>query len=98
MSSPPKRRPGPAELVERLHSTIDQLLAENNRLKRQLEKRAGVASGKVERGLKTIKRRVEKALTAKRPTKRAARRPTKAMAPRSAKRPPKSKAKKRKTR
>ena len=49
---------------------IDQLLAENQRLKRQLEKRTGVASGKVERGLRTMKRRVEKALSAKRPKKR----------------------------
>lgn len=70
MSSTAPGRRAPAELIERLHALIDKLLAENQRLKRQLEKRTGVASGKVERGLRTMKRRVEKALSAKRPKKR----------------------------
>jgi hypothetical protein len=83
-SASPKRRLATAELVERLNAMIDQLIAENRRLRRQIDKRTGVATGKVERGLKTMKRRVEKALT----TKRAKRRPpAKPAAKRTAKRP-----------
>jgi hypothetical protein len=83
-SASPKRRLATAELVERLNAMIDQLIAENRRLRRQIDKRTGVATGKVERGLKTMKQRVEKALTTKRAKKRP---PAKPAAKRTAKRP-----------
>ena len=73
---------------------IDQLIAENGRLKRQIDKRTGVATGKVERGLKTMKRRVEKALTTKREKKRPAKRPVKSKPERPVKRVVKNKPKK----
>jgi len=98
-SASPKRRLATAELVERLNAMIDQLIAENRRLRRQIEKRSGVATGKVERGLKTMKQRVEKALTKKRAKKRPKKRPTtkrpaKSAAKRPVKRVVKSKPKK----
>jgi cell division septum initiation protein DivIVA len=60
------------ELVEQLNAAIAQLIKDNRKLKRQVEKLtargAAAASGTVDRSLRTIQRRVEKALssTAKR--------------------------------
>jgi hypothetical protein len=45
---------------------VDQLIKENRKLRRQVErltaKGAGMASGTVERGLRTIQRRVQRAI------------------------------------
>ncbi|GAC1653433.1 MAG: hypothetical protein NVS9B1_02670 [Candidatus Dormibacteraceae bacterium] len=61
-----RRATGGAELVENLNSMVDQLIKENRKLKRQLDKLTtkgtAAASGTLERGLKTIQRRVQKAL------------------------------------
>jgi cell division septum initiation protein DivIVA len=55
------------ELVEQLNAAIAQLIKENRKLKRQVEKLTArgtaAASGTVDRSLRTIQRRVQKALT-----------------------------------
>lgn len=61
-----RRRQGGSELVENLNAMIDQLIRENRKLKRQLDRvaKAGTtAAGQgIERGLRTIQRRVQRAL------------------------------------
>ena len=66
-----KRLAGP-ELTEQLNHMVAELIKENRKLKRQVvkltERGSKVASTTVDRTLRTIQRRVQKALTA--PTKR----------------------------
>jgi len=70
-----KRRLGGHELVEQLNAAVAQLIKENRKLKRQVEKLSvratSGASGVVDRGLRGIQKRVQKALT---PTTRRKRR------------------------
>lgn len=70
-----KRRLGGHELVEQLNAAVAQLIKENRKLKRQVEKLSvratSGASGVVDRGLRGIQKRVQKALT---PTTRRRRR------------------------
>jgi cell division septum initiation protein DivIVA len=67
-----RRRVGGHELVEQLNAVVAQLIKENRKLKRQIEKLTtkgtNAASGTVDRSLRTIQRRVQKALGA--PVKR----------------------------
>ena len=60
------RRAGGTELVNNLNQMVDQLIKENRKLKRQVERlTAGgraAATGTVERGLRTIQRRVQRAI------------------------------------
>ena len=62
------RRLGGHELVEQLNATVVALIKENRKLKRQnetLSARAGKgSSGNVDRSLRGIQKRVQKALTA----------------------------------
>jgi len=70
-----KRRLGGHELVEQLNAAVAQLIKENRKLKRQVERLSvratSGASGVVDRGLRGIQKRVQKALT---PTARRKRR------------------------
>ena len=63
-----KRRAGGHELVEQLNALVAELIKENRKLKRQVEKLSvratSGASGAVDRGLRGIQKRVQKALTA----------------------------------
>ena len=76
-----KRRLGGHELVEQLNAAVAQLIKENRKLKRQVEKLSvratSGASGVVDRGLRGIQKRVQKALT---PAARRRRRGTAAAA------------------
>jgi hypothetical protein len=64
------RRPRIAghDLVEQLNELVAELIKENKKLKRQIEKLSArgttAASGTIDRGLRTIQRRVQKALGA----------------------------------
>ena len=62
-----KRRLGGHELVEQLNAAVAQLIKENRKLKRQVERLSvratSGASGVVDRGLRGIQKRVQKALT-----------------------------------
>src|ERR1700694_1026845 len=64
-STPRRRRAGRAELVETLNEMDNQLIRENRQLKRQLERLASAgtsaAGGTVERGLRSVQRRVQRA-------------------------------------
>ena len=77
----PRRLAG-HELVEQLNAAVAQLIKENRKLKRQVEKLSARttsgASGAVDRGLRGIQKRVTKALTTT--TKRRRRRGTAAAA------------------
>jgi hypothetical protein len=61
-----------SELVTQLNAMIAELIKENRKLKRQVDKMtargSAAASSTVERGLRTLQRRVQRALTA--PAKR----------------------------
>lgn len=63
-----RRRLSGNELIEELNEMIAQLISENRKLKRQVDKLtargSAAASSTVERGLRTIQRRVQKALGA----------------------------------
>ena len=67
-----RKRLGGTELTEQLNHMVAELIKENRKLKRQVvkltEKGAEKASSTVDRTLRTIQRRVQKALTA--PAKR----------------------------
>jgi hypothetical protein len=67
-----RKRLGGAELTEQLNHMVAELIKENRKLKRQIvkltERGAKSASSSVDRTLRTIQRRVQKALTA--PAKR----------------------------
>ena len=77
----PRKRLGGGDLIERLNTMIADLIKENRKLRREVEKLtargSATASKAVERSLRTIQRRVERALT---PTKRR-RRKTASAAP-----------------
>lgn len=61
----PRRLSG-EELVQQLNSVVAQLIRENRQLKRQIDKMAArgtaAASGSIDRGLRAIQRRAQKAL------------------------------------
>lgn len=67
MAGTRRRRITGHELVEQLNEVVAQLIKENRKLKRQVEKLSArgtaAASGTVDRGLRTIQRRVQRALT-----------------------------------
>ena len=67
-----RKRLGGTELTEQLNHMVAELIKENRKLKRQVvkltERGTKVASSTVDRTLRTIQRRVQKALTA--PAKR----------------------------
>jgi hypothetical protein len=78
-----RRRIGGHELVEQLNEVVAELIKENKKLKRQIDKltarSTSAASGTIDRGLRTIQRRVQKALAqpaGRRRRKGAAARPT----------------------
>jgi hypothetical protein len=83
----PRKRLGGAELTEQLNHMVAELIKENRKLKRQVvkltERGAEKASSTVDRTLRTIQRRVQKALTA--PAKRRRRKTT--VAPTTRKKP-----------
>jgi molybdenum-dependent DNA-binding transcriptional regulator ModE len=62
-----RRRLGGHELVAQLNEMIAELIKENRKLKREVDKLAArgtaVASTTVDRGLRTLQRRVQRALT-----------------------------------
>jgi hypothetical protein len=78
-----RRRVGGGDLIGQLNAMVADLIKENRKLKGQVEKLTArgtkAASGTVERGLRTIQRRVQKAL--KSTPKRRRRRTTAAAAP-----------------
>src|SRR3989442_10737866 len=78
-----RRRLGGNQLIQQLNGMVAELIKENRKLKRQVEKLTArgtkAASGAVERSLRTIQRRVQKALATPKRRKRrtAAAAPTK---------------------
>ena len=72
------KRAGGGELIQQLNEMVAELIKENRKLKRQVvkltERGSKVASSTVDRTLRTIQRRVQKALTA--PAKRRRRKST----------------------
>jgi cell division septum initiation protein DivIVA len=86
-----KRLAGP-ELVEQLNAVVAQLIKENRRLKRQIEKLSvratSSAAGTVDRSLRAIQKRAQKALGA--PAKRRRRTATKKTTTARRGRPPKA--------
>lgn len=62
-----RRRLGGHELVEQLNAMIAELIKENRKLRREVDKLAArgtaAASTTVDRGLRTLQRRVQRALT-----------------------------------
>lgn len=62
-----RKREAGTELVTRLNAMVADLIKENRKLRRQVvkleERRSSTSTGNVERGLRTISRRVERALT-----------------------------------
>jgi len=60
------KRAGGGELIEQLNAVVAELIRENRKLKRQVDKLtergSAAASSAVERSLRTIQRRVQKAL------------------------------------
>ena len=63
-----RKRGGAGDLVTQLNAMVAELISKNRKLQRQVEKltqRAGTSSANkgVERGLRTISRRVQKALS-----------------------------------
>ena len=67
-----RKRLGGPELTQQLNQMVAELIKENRKLKRQVvkltERGSKVASTTLERGLRTLQRRVQRPLTA--PTKR----------------------------
>ena len=67
-----RKRLGGPELTQQLNQMVAELIKENRKLKRQVvkltERGSQVASTTLERGLRTLQRRVQRALTT--PTKR----------------------------
>src|SRR3977135_736790 len=78
--SPPRRvrgkRVGGGELVQQLNDMVAELIKENRKLKRQVDKLtergSAAASTAVERSLRTIQRRVQRALAGPTKKRRAA--------------------------
>jgi uncharacterized coiled-coil protein SlyX len=62
----PSRRAGGGDLVQQLNDMVAELIRENRKLKRQVDKLtergSSAASTAVERSLRTIQRRVQRAL------------------------------------
>ena len=73
------RRLGGNQLIEQLNTMVAELIKENRKLKRQMEKLTArgtqAASSTVERSLRTIQRRVQKALTGTKPRRRRTTKP-----------------------
>jgi uncharacterized coiled-coil protein SlyX len=71
-----RRRLDGHDLIQQLNGMVAELIKENRRLKRQVEKLTArgtkAASGAVERSLRTIQRRVQKALAPAKGRKRRA--------------------------
>ena len=71
-----RRKLGGSELIQQLNGMIAELIRENRKLKRQVEKLTArgtkAASTTVERSLRTIQRRVQKALGGTKTRKRRA--------------------------
>jgi hypothetical protein len=69
-----RRRLDGHDLIQQLNGMVAELIKENRRLKRQVEKLTArgtkAASGAVERSLRTIQRRVQKALATPKRRKR----------------------------
>ena len=69
-----RRRVGGAELVDSLNAMVSELIKENRKLRRQVErlssKGKAASTGAVERGLRGIQRRVQRAMGAATPTRR----------------------------
>jgi uncharacterized coiled-coil DUF342 family protein len=61
-----RRRATGNELVENLNNMVDELIKENRKLRRQIDKLntgvSGAASGVVEKGLRSIQRRLQRAV------------------------------------
>jgi len=72
------KRVGGGELIEQLNDMVAELIRENRKLKRQVDqltaRGSAAASTAVERSLRTIQRRVQKALAG--PDKRRKRKPS----------------------
>ena len=72
----PRRRLGGSELIEQLNKMVAELIKENRTLKRRVEKMTArgtsAASTTVERSLRTIQRRMQKALGGTKRRKRRA--------------------------
>jgi hypothetical protein len=71
-----RRRAGGVELVDNLNQMVDQLIKENRKLRRQVEQLASrgtaAAGGTIERGLRSIQRRVQRAIGGSTTTRRRA--------------------------
>ena len=84
-----RKRIGGHELVEQLNAVVAQLIKENRKLKRQVEKLTArgtkAASGTVDRSLRAIQKRAQKALGA--PVKRRKRRVASTAAKKTTRRP-----------
>ena len=69
-----RRRASGSELVDNLNQMVSELIKENRRLKRQVErlssKATGVGSAGIERGLRSIQRRVQRAVSSSTTTTR----------------------------
>jgi hypothetical protein len=63
-----RRRASGSELVDNLNSMVNELIKENRKLRRQIDKlsagASGTAAGVVEKGLRSIQRRLQRAVTA----------------------------------
>ena len=72
-----RRRVGGAELVDSLNAMVSDLIKENRKLRRTVEKLtakgSATATGTVERGLRSIQRRVQRAIGSSTPTRRRTR-------------------------
>jgi hypothetical protein len=92
MPRPSRKRLSGQELVDKLNQVVAQLIKENRQLKRQVDKLsargASGAPGLVDRNLRAIQRRAQKAL-ATQPKRRRQRATTVARTPRRG-RPPKN--------
>ena len=75
---PRTKNAGGGELIEQLNDVVAELIRENRKLKRQVDKLtergSAAASTAVERSMRTIQRRVQKALAV--PTKGRRRKPS----------------------
>ncbi len=72
-----RRRVGGAELVDSLNGMVSELIKENRKLRRQVERLSAkgktAATGNIERGLRGIQRRVQRAMGSSAPTRRRTR-------------------------
>src|SRR5260370_39876710 len=82
-----RRKLGGTDLIGQLNSMVAELIKENRKRKRQVEKLPArgtkAASPTVERGLRTIQRRVQKALTGTKQRRRRTTKPVPAPKPRT---------------